>query len=158
MRNMDSKIGRVGLVWVNLLVLAGVCGCVPQGGDMRAVQKPAPAPAASPVSTPRATATTTTTTTVGAPAQTGGCPSGSEPAVPELRSCCKARNWGEACDGGCWQAGVGAKLQQMCNNAQPSSNDCAQSPDKTQKKEWCSFHFNRRYCGISDAVWLQTCK
>lgn len=136
-----------------IIVLALFSACVQPADDLRAVKKATVQPTVTviPVQTQPARND--------APAVAEGtCPAGSEPAVAELRSCCKQRNWGQACDGGCWQAGVGEKLRKACTSSPAAGNDCASSPAKSAKSEWCSFHFNRRYCGISDADWLAHCK
>ncbi|NBX16806.1 MAG: hypothetical protein EBR09_05515 [Proteobacteria bacterium] len=132
--------------------LPALTGCVPQG-DVRTIQRPVPA--ASPSVSPNKP---TLSAPVEAPQVAGGCKEGSEPAAVELRSCCKERNWGQACDGACWQEGVGAKLKKMCQGPTAPASDCAGGPDKSKKAEWCSFHYNRRYCGVTDADWLATCK
>ena len=135
------------------LVIVFLMGCIPEATTIKKTTPPVtstgninPPPAAPPPNDNPDTATV--------------CPSGSEPARPELRSCCRENNWGKACDGGCWAEGVGEKLSRMCNAGQSSSkgNDCAQSPSKSQTSQWCAFHYNRRYCGVSDADWIQTCK
>lgn len=141
-----------------MLVLAPVfilTGCIPQGGDVRTIQRPVPA--ATPALTPIQADVPQVTGSPSAPL-TQGCNESSEPAIPELRACCKERNWGKACDGGCWAAGVGEKLRKMCSDSKAPSGDCANSPEKSKKTEWCAFHYNRRYCGISDSEWLATCK
>ncbi len=141
-----------------MLVVAPVftlTGCIPQGGDVRTIQRPVPA--ATPALTPIQADVPQVTGSPSAPL-TQGCNETSEPAIPELRACCKERNWGKACDGGCWAAGVGEKLRKMCSDSKAPSGDCANSPEKSKKTEWCSFHYNRRYCGISDSEWIATCK
>jgi hypothetical protein len=144
---------RMTLLLVQFLPFAFL-GCVQPDNSVRPVAKSTPAKI-GPVST--AAAEPTQTTTGNSASVTGSCPAGSEPAKAELRECCRTRNWGKACDGGCWAAGVGEKLAQMCNGAKSAGNDCGSSPARTQTREWCNFHFNRRYCGISDAEWVQTC-
>lgn len=128
-------------------------GCTPQSGKVTPIQTPA-----------RAVQSPIPPTVAPQPVQkdngsvTEGCPAGSEAAIPELRNCCRERNWGKACDGGCWAAGVGEKLTRMCNGTKTSTSDCAQSPAKSKTTEWCAFHYNRRYCGISDSEWISHCK
>jgi hypothetical protein len=133
-----------------LLVIA----CIPKGGEVRTVQKPRPAITAS--------ATPPNSNAPGLPSSSSqtatGCKEGSEPARPELRACCKERNWGQACDGGCWAEGVGEKLNRMCNAEKTPTSDCGNSPAKSQLTEWCKFHFNRRYCGVPDSEWISACK
>lgn len=152
MQEFISK--RMTLLLVQFLPFAFL-GCVQPDNSVRPVAKSTPAKI-GPVST--AAAEPTQTTTGNSASVTGSCPAGSESAKAELRDCCRTRNWGKACDGGCWAAGVGEKLAQMCNGSKSAGNDCAQSPDKSKSGEWCNFHYNRRYCGISDSEWLATCK
>lgn len=150
---MRSLTQRSSLISAFFVALVTLISCVPQGGTVKPVDKPAlsvrnpTAPAAAP-GAPQTVNTNPAT----------GCPAGSEAAIPELRNCCRERNWGKACDGGCWQAGVGEKLSQMCNGNKTAASDCSQSPAKTNTSEWCSFHYNRRYCGVSDSEWISTCK
>ncbi|MFZ9520837.1 MAG: hypothetical protein ACO3A4_10195 [Silvanigrellaceae bacterium] len=129
--------------------------CVQQDDSVRPVAKNTPAKS---IPTSPAAAQPAQTTTENGKNPGSACPAGSEPATPDLRDCCRTRNWGKACDGGCWAAGVGEKLAQMCNGKASAGNDCSQSPDKSKTSEWCNFHYNRRYCGISDSDWLATCK
>lgn len=149
---MNFILRLTALLFLGCSQLIFQAGCVPQG-DVRSIQRPVPAtsPSVNPTQ-PQLSPPTD------APQNAEGCKAGSEPATSELRSCCKQRNWGQACDGACWQEGVGAKLKKMCLGASGPSSDCGNSPDKSRKSEWCSFHYNRRYCGVTDADWLATCK
>lgn len=155
-RRVRVKLGiKPGFfVFVMQFLLLLFFACTPKGGDIRTVQKPVPAVTASviPPGTPAPRVTGSS------PQTAAGCREGSEPAIPELRACCRERNWGKACDGGCWAEGVGEKLSRMCNAPQASASDCGNSPAKAQITEWCKFHFNRRYCGVPDSEWIGACK
>ncbi|MEY4066065.1 MAG: hypothetical protein RIR26_2273 [Pseudomonadota bacterium] len=91
----------------------------------------------------------------------GSCGAGREAATPELRDCCRQQRWGDACNGPCWDAGAAEKLRRVCVAGQTPSEpvkDCGQSPARENTQAWCDFHFNRRYCGVSDADWLKACR
>lgn len=92
---------------------------------------------------------------------TTSCGTGREAATPELRECCRQQRWGDACNGSCWDAGASEKLRRVCVAGQSPTEpvkDCGQSPSRENTQAWCDFHFNRRYCGISDADWLKACR
>jgi hypothetical protein len=148
------KSNSLRAVWASLAMILSM-SCMPQGQDVRTIARPTAAATLSPRPSPQPPPAIAPQNNQNSTIQ--GCPAGSESAIPELRTCCRERNWGKSCDGGCWAAGVGEKLRQMCNNSPSETKDCGQSPAKSKVTEWCNFHYNRRYCGISDSEWVKTC-
>lgn len=152
---MSLRFERASKLVLLLLAMTSFTHCLPD--TRKEVPRVQPRPTATPSAISSAQPVVSTTPLQSSNSSALDCPSGSEAALPELRNCCRQRNWGQACDGDCWAAGVGEKLKQMCNASQASASDCAQTPAKSKINEWCAFHYNRRYCGVSDADWVKSC-